>query len=733
MILILSNLFIYRLFLRTFVHLQLIIMRYLLTFFILVFCTIGFAQTKYQVLKDTTDSSSIVHKIQEIPEVEIRSKNPLSHIKSSLGGVFIDIPTLKKLPSILGDSDPFKALQYMGGMSQAGDASANIHVRGGENDQNLILLNGIPMENPTHILGLFSVFNPDLIDQIQYIKSGIPAEYGGRLSSVIDVKNFINPPPSTELTGNLGIIASRLSLKSNIGDKFSYYAAARASYIQFAIIPLLLKLGIDPQLAQNGFEYYDINVGFNYNLGAGTKLSMHYYKGEDRVKVQALSQFAFEGNNSQWGNHIIGLQLSHLFSDKFSMLHYLNYSGFQVNSKMDWLANLYLINTDKSTYNYKSDYIFIANKHLLKAGIEASFGKQLPAIIKTNDGMETDFQYNQSLTTSVYLRDEWEQGPLLLNAGLRTSLHHKFSQIDEIGESNLDEAYHAKSYLGLEPRLFSRLMLSEESSLKLSVSKHFQYTNSVQLINFGLPLEIFMASSAQIKPASLWHFSGGYFRSIDNNNWEVSAEAYYKSFSNLLEFGGSLNDLFTVSNLEELMHSGIGYAYGTELMLRKNFGKFAGWMNYNLGWNYRQFSDINEGKRYLANNDRRHDLTLVGMYNLSPKLSLSASFSFATGNRLNLPRSWLIIDDKVVFEYDGYNAFRMPNYHRLDVSLSYKLPKWHQIDSELNFSIYNVYNRANPFEVHYSNKDAAHAYDYNFRMTYLTPILPSFSWTFQLK
>lgn len=688
------------------------------------------AQNQYQLLSDTTDAKSIVHSVQEIPEIEISSKNPLSNIKSGVGGVFIDVQTLKKLPSILGDADPFKALQYMGGISQAGDATANMHVRGGENDQNLILLNGMPMENPTHILGLFSVFNPDLIDQILYLKAGIPAEYGGRLSSVIDVKNFVNPPQKTELSGNLGIIASRLSLKSTIGDRFAYYAAARASYIQYAIMPLLLKMGIDPKLSQNNFEYYDINAGLNYRFKNGAKLAAHYYKGQDKVKVQDISEYSFEGNNSHWGNQVLGMQWSQVFSNQFSMTHSLNFSQFNLASDMNWLATNYLIDTDKKTYNLQSDFVYLKDKHQLKAGWIMGFNEQIPITIQADadDELRSQLPYDQSILSSIYLRDVWENGRLLLNIGLRANLYHKFPE-----KSPVSVASQQKTYGGIEPRMAMRIMLDELSAFKLSAGKHYQYTNRVQLINFGLPVEIFTASSERIKPASLWHFSGGYFRSFYDNNWETSAEIYYKTFTNLQEFGGTLNDLITAATIENLLHTGKGYTYGAEVMLRKNYGDFAGWINYTLGWNYRQFDDINNGKKYLASNDRRHDFSAVAMYHINDKWDVSATFVYATGSRLNLPRSWYVIDNKIIFEFSGYNGFKMPDYHRLDLSLTYKLPIGKQIASDINLSIFNVYNRANPFAVYFSTKDREDTYDYQIAMTYLMPVLPSISWTFHLK
>jgi len=498
---------------------------------------------------------------------------------------------------------------------------------------------------------------------------------------------------------------------------------------------LLLKLGVDPHLAQNSFEYYDVNAGFSCHFDTGTKLSVHYYKGQDMIQVQELSQFSFEGNASRWGNHVLGIQLSHVFSNRFSMLHHLDFSRFDLNSRMNWLANDYQINTDKKTYNYKADFIYLAGSHHLKTGLETSFQKQLPVTIRTetNDGLQTNFRYNRFISGAVYVRDEWEAGPLLLNVGIRTSLYHKLLTHHSSEDFGLSEIDAAKTFIRLEPRLSGRWMLNDESSVKLSAGKHNQYTNRVQLINFGLPMEIFVASSSFIQPSSLWHFSGGYFRSMQNNHWEISAEAYYKSFSNLLEFGGTLNDLFSVTAIEQLMYAGRGYAYGTELMIRKNFGKIAGWINYTLGWNYRQFDDINAGNRFLASNDRRHDLSIIAMYNITPRLNLNATFVYATGNRLNLPRSWYIIDDKVVLEFTGHNAFKMPDYHRLDVSLTYKLPQWQNIHSKLNLSVYNLYNRANPFEVHYSTKAGENNYDYKIAMSYLTPILPAVSWTFHLK
>ncbi|MEA4974824.1 MAG: TonB-dependent receptor plug domain-containing protein [Paludibacter sp.] len=696
--------------------------------------SITYAQQTYNILKDTTDSNSIVLKVQQIKEIDVRSSYSLSKIKSALSGIALDVTELKKIPNLMGDSDPFKALQYIGGVSQAGEASANMNVRGGDNDQNIILLNGSFVESPTHILGLFSIFNPDLIDQMKYYKSGIPAEYGGRLSSVIDIRNNVQTQDKTEIAGNLGILASRISVKTSIDKDIAVYAALRMSYLDAAVIPMLVRFGLDPKLAQNNFEFYDTNLGFNCKLSPATRLLGHFYAGNDMLEISNNSKFAIEDNTSSWGNRVGGVQLSHVFTPVFSMIHSLNVSNFNMSTNLNWLNAPYNVNSDRTTYNHKSDFILIANNHNIKTGFDLIVTNLLPFAFnkETNDTLNFNLKYNQFTNIAFYFRDEWEKGPLLINAGIRTGVHLKHP--DRLYNTSMrikDLMSTEKLYTAVEPRFFSRLMLNEASSLKVSATKHFQFSNRVQLINLGLPVEIFVSASEHIKPASLWHFSGGYFRSLNDNKWEFSVEVYYKIFSNLLEYGGKLNDLMTEDNVERWLFRGRGYAYGSEFMLRKNFGNFTGWFNYTLGWNFRQFDDINNGMPYLATSDRRHDMSLIGIYQVNDKLTLSATYVYATGSRLNLPRSWYIVDGNVVLEYSKHNSFVMPDYHRLDLSLVYKLPVWNKLHSELNFSLYNVYNRANPFMVYYSTVAEEGNFDYKIMMHYLTPILPSLSWTFR--
>jgi len=705
------------------------ILSFFLGFFL--FFNICFAQQKQVLVKDTTDSNSIVHKIQTIQELEVRSKMAAANIKSGSGGLVIDVAELRKLPNIVGDADPYKALQFMGGISQAGDASANMNVRGGNNDQNLVILNGTYIQNPTHVLGLFSVFNPDLIDQMRFYKTGIPAEYGGRLSSVIDIKNFSNIPENMHVDGSVGLISSRLALKVPLSDNFSFYASQRGSYIGTFVVPILVKAGINKKLAQNDFEFSDTNAGFNYRITSRTKLSGHFYSGNDRISISESAKYALENNNSKWGNRVAGIQLQHIFSEKLSMTHALNSSEFYMQSGVNWLTNSYSLRSNNSVLSYKSDFLYQLKNHTFKGGLEASFNETLPAIIRlsmVDNSSDIPTQVHKSTELAIYVRDEFEYKSLLVNVGLRTGIQQTIQNELLINEITNENPIH----FGFEPRLFSRWLINQQSSVKLSASRHVQYFNRVPVLNFGVPLEIFVPASASIKPASVWHFSGGYFRNFNKNSYECSAELYYKSFRNLIEFGGNLNDLFASEKLYESLYQGKGWAYGAEFMAKKNVGSLTGWINYTLGWNIRQFDEINEGKPFAATTDRRHDLTAVLMYQLNSRWNVSATYSYATGSRLNLPRSWFVIDNKVVLEYSNYNAFKMPDYHRLDVSANYKLKSFWNIQSELNFSVFNVYNRANPFQVYFNTFNVSNSVDFKIKMSYLLPVLPSISWTFHL-
>ncbi|MDD5184127.1 MAG: TonB-dependent receptor plug domain-containing protein [Paludibacter sp.] len=691
------------------------------------------AQNKHVLISDTLDPKSIVNKTIEIREIQVTGNLKEANLKAGSTGINVDVEQLKQLPKFAGESDPYKALQYMGGVSQAGEANSGLYVRGGNNDQNLILLNGTLIQNPTHVLGMFSVFNPDLIDQMRFIKSGMPAEYGGRLSSIVDITNINRIPEKIKVKGSIGLISSRLSTQIPVNSRFSVYASLRGSYISSIILPTLSLLGIDSALTQNSYEFWDANAGFIYNLAPRTKLTCHFYTGKDEMKIQEIKKYEINGNSTFWQNTAAGLQLNHIFNDDWSMNHQLNYSKFYIQSTFDWYNSLQDIRSQFDNINYKADFFHIAGNHQFKFGTEMSYNAAIPHFLHNDSilAVEVNNEHNtiHSAQLTVYFRDEWTKDKWQFNIGVRSNLYAHigpYTNFQEAGDVSYKSNSIIKTYSGIEPRFYSRYLLNDHSSLKLSATRHIQYLNQIPVFSFGIPTDLQIPASLFVKPQGSWHLSGGYFRNFINNTWEFSTEIYYKTLENQLEFKNGIAETFSNNMIEKNLLVGKGWNYGTEWKLSKRMGKFTGWISYNLAWSYRQFDQINAGKPFFARNDRRHDVSVIGMYELNNRWSFSTVFVYASGSRLNLPLSWYYIDGNYVMEYGKYNAFEMPAYHRLDISANYKLKKKKGIDSEINFSIYNLYNRANPFQVYFSSKNLT------MKMQYLLPVIPSVSWTFSL-
>ena len=704
----------------------------LLSFYFLQFAV----SQENKLLKTDTLSSYVSKKTIDIREVEVFGRLKDSNIKSGSTGLNIDVKELKSLPQFIGESDPYKALQYMGGVSQAGEANSGLYVRGGNNDQNLILLNGTMIQNPTHVLGMFSVFNPDLISQMHFVKSGMPAEYGGRLSSIVDISTIATVPEKLDIKGSIGLISSRLSAQIPLSSKFSIYTSWRGSYIGSTVLPALALLGTDSLLTQNRYEFWDVNAGFTYLFSPKTKLIGHFYIGKDDVNIGTFKIYDVHGNSTNWGNTAAGIQLKTVFSENWSMSHQLSFSRFQIQSTLNWSSTDLKPTTIQSNFQnitYKNDFFYWHGLHSFKFGTEISYNAAIPNFVNSDTVSSLEIKSEHpsinSTQVAVYFRDEWNWNQFQFNLGLRANLYAQIGPYtDYQNQGNILNSTNAliKTYSGLEPRFFSRYLINSQSSIKFSATRHYQFLNQIPVFSIGIPADLQIPASLYVKPQVSWHFSGGYFRNLSDNEWEVSLEVYYKTLENLLEFKNSITNTFTNGMFEKDLLVGKGWTYGSELKVRKNYGKFTGWISYNLGWSYRKFDEINNGIPFLAQNDRRHDLSIIAMYQLNNRLSLSSVFVYATGNRLNLPVSWFIIDNKYVLEYSKYNAFEMPAYHRLDISVNYKLKKWHNIDSELNLSIYNVYNHANPYLVNFSARTQ------KIYMNYLLPIIPSFSWTFHL-
>lgn len=700
-----------------------------------------FSQDKHILIADTSDIKSITKRTIEIEEVEVKARLKNVNLLSGSTGINIDIKDIKMLPNIIGEADPYKALQYMGGVSQAGEGNSGLYVRGGNNDQNLILLNGTLIQNPTHVLGMFSVFNPDIVDKMRFIKSGIPAEYGGRLASVVDIGTINNQVDNFQMDGSIGLISSRIAIKTPITKKLSTYGSLRGSYINSIILPAMQLIGIDSTLTRNRFEFVDANAGVLFQLNSKTKLSSHFYYGKDNILIKEIAKYNFKDNSLYWDNISGNLQLNHIFNDNWSMNHTLGYSGFGINTNMEWSNSLINFNSSFQNLTYKADFFHIYDQHQIKFGAEFGNYSSNPHFVKADSllPVELSNEHNiiRSNQTAIYIRDEWTYNDFQFNIGIRANIYTHtgpYTDYSEVSQKQYADNEIIRTYFNVEPRFFGRYLVNQQSAIKLSATRHVQYYNQIPVLSVGVPVDIQIPAGLYIQPQTSWHYSGGYFKNFAKNKYEISAEIYYRTLKNQLELDNGLLETFSNQMLEKNIFKGKGWTYGMEWKFSKTEGRFSGWISYNLAWSYRQFNDLNDGLPFLARNDRRHDFSMVGMYKINKKWNITALMVYATGSRLNLPVSWFIIDNKIVLEYGKYNAFEMPPYHRIDLSANYKLKDLGRLKSDLNFSVYNIYNRANPFQVFYSTKNyqLENNYDFKIGMSYLLPIIPSVSWTFHL-
>jgi hypothetical protein len=702
---------------------------------------VGWAQPILYLSSDSIMGQSIVDSTHQITEVEVTRQLKSNNILSGSSGLQIDMKTIKLLPNVIGESDPYKALQFLGGVSPSGEANSGLYVRGGNNDHNLILLNGALVQNPTHVLGMFSIFNPDIVEGMRFIKSGIPAEYGGRLSSVVDISSVNNITEKTSFAGSIGLISSRLAIKAPLNNKILAYASLRGSYINTLVLPALGLLGIDSTLTRNKYGFIDANAGLVYQVSNKTKVSAHLYYGFDNILIKELFSHNFSDNALFWNNKNASIKLNHLYNMRWYTNHHISYSGFNIESKIDWGNSLINMKSGIANLNYKADFGYTNENHHVKFGAEALYNIAKPQLVDTDSLFPVQiYDENNTMHTAqfaLFARDEFSVGPVLFNVGIRgnAQLHlGPYTDYMETEQKDYADREVVKTYYGLEPRFFSRYLFPDRtSSVKTSISRHIQYINQIPVLPVGIPLDLQLPAGKYIKPQASWHFSSGYFKNFSNNQYESSIEVYYKTLENQLEMNKGFTGAFNNQMIEKNLLSGKGWAYGMELRFGKNSGNFKGWLTYNLAWSYRQFEELNKGMLFLARNDRRHDLSVVANYKLNNKWSFNALFVYATGNRLNLPLSWFILDNKVILEYGKYNAFEMPPFHRMDLSANRKLKPFKGINSEINFSVYNIYNRANPFQVFYGTSKFYSDNNYNFKigMSHLLPILPTVSWTFQ--
>jgi len=663
-----------------------------------------------------------------------------------LGKVDLSMTQVKAIPVVLGETDILKTLQLLPGVASAGEGNTGLYVRGGGPDQNLIMLDDAVVYNPGHLFGFFSIFNGDAIKNISLYKGGMPAQYGGRISAVLDASMKDGNMKNFEAEGGIGLIASRLSVQGPIKkDKASFIVSARRTYIDMLIKPFL---GKSSSFQGSGYYFYDLNAKINYKISDKDRLYLSGYFGRDvfnfRNKKEALSL------NIPWGNSTATARWNHVFNTKlFSNLTFVyNDYGFTFGaSQKDFVQKLSSGIKDLNV-KYDMDY-FVSPRHKLKFGGQATYHTFIPNMFSGSQD-ETELQplndmKKYALETALYVQDEWDiSGKFAINAGLRLG---SFSQLgpytvyDKDADGNkVDSLVYGnneliKTYSGLEPRFTLRYQLNNEQSLKASVSRNFQFIHLVSNAGTSLPTDLWVPSTYKVKPQISWQYSAGYFRNFANNNYETSVEFYYRNMQNQIEYKEGYSP--SLRDPEEDFVFGKGWSYGAEFFINKTRGDFTGWIGYSLSWTWKKFADLNDGNKFPAKYDRRHDISAVGVYELNDKWSFSAVFVYGTGNATSLPERFYFIEGNLIQEYGNINQSRLPAYHRLDLSATLTPQKkpGKKLQSSWVFSIYNAYNRYNPYFIYYNSEGnpADGTLKVSGRKVSIFPILPSVTWNFKIR
>ncbi len=625
----------------------------------------------------------------------------------------LDIKEIQRMPALLGEVDIIRSIQLLPGVSTVGEGASGFNVRGGSVGQNLVLLDQAPVYNSSHLFGLFSVFNPDAVSNVELYKGGIPAQYGGRISSILDVRMKEGNVKEFEGTGGVGLIFSRLSLEAPlIKDKASFIVAARRSYIDVVAAPFL-----------NGERlfFYDLTAKANYKIDDRNKIFLSGYFGRDR--------FAFDANQGfSWGNQTSTLRWNHLISDKL----FLNLTGIYSNydyqlSFADRAEDSFKWDSNIRTVNVKPELSYFINpKNELTFGVDVVNYRFAPAeafAVSAGEGTDIGLEDKQGLESSVFIANKQEiNSKLSLEYGLRLSsfLYLGPTEVYDfgdapagerrpvIGQSTVDDNSVIEDFLNLEPRFSFRYQLNPTSSVKASYNRMVQYIHLLSNTTASIPLDVWTPSTNNLDPQLGDQFALGYFRNFKDNQFEASIEAYYRETQNQLDYIDGA-DLLLNQFFEGDVLSGDGRAYGVELMLKKNAGKINGWASYTLGRTELKVDGINQGAWYPTRFDQTHNLKVVGFYEMNERMTFSSNFTLTSGTPTTFPSSRYSIQGFTVPHSDNRarNDVRIPTYHRLDLSLTLYAKKENRRGDKnfWVFSLYNLYARENPFSIYFNTSD----------------------------
>lgn len=636
----------------------------------------------------------------------------------------IDVPIqmVKDLPAIFGEKDLLKVLQLLPGVQSGSEATAGFYVRGGGPDQNLILLDEATIYNPFHLAGFFSTFNGDAIKSVSLIKGGFPAQYGGRLSSIIDISMKDGNDKEYHGEGGVGLISSRLTLEGPIvKEKATFMISGRRTYLDVLTKPLL------PEDESFGYFFYDLNTKLNYKLSDKDRFFISSYLGSDVFSAEQRGRNSTTAFGVNWGNKSVTGRWNHLFSDKLFANTTFIYNDylFKISSKENNLA-VQLTSGIKDVQG-KIDFDWFPQiRHRVKFGASHTYQQFIPSTVQGQIGSSNQI-INQQIKyvhqSAVYINDEYTVSDRTsINIGLRSPFF----------------IYKNTTYFNLEPRFTAKYSLDKRTSIKFGYTWMNQFVHLVSNSTLATPMDIWVPSSDIVKPQKAQQVAAGIFRNFNNNRYETSFEVYYKDMRNLIEYRPGAQIFFNPEIDKEFLF-GRGWSYGGEFFVKKNEGKITGWVGYTLAWANRQFDGINGGKTFPAKYDRRHDFSLTGVYNFNKNWSFSMVFVYGSGHSLTVPFGVYPIP---VFGYGGggmqgfdyieKNFYKLRAYNRMDIGIKY-IKENKRFTSEWRFDIYNVYSRRNPYFVYLATEydERANINKPVAKQVSLFPMVPSVSYNFK--
>lgn len=656
---------------------------------------------------------------------------------------------VKTLPVIFGEPDVLKAITLLPGIKSGGEGGTGFYVRGGGPDQNLVLMDDAVIYNPSHLLGFLSVFNTDAVKNVEVIKGGMPANYGGRLSSILNVGLREGNDQKYVTNGGVGLISSRLMFEGPIQKgKSAFMIAGRRTYIDALVKPFLTE-----EQSANGYYFYDFNAKAHFNINDKNKLVFSGYYGRDIFNFKSPTNQLVKFQVG-WGNAAASLKWFHSYHKKLYSNTIIIYNRYDLNNQFDFGDNGFKLSSGLEDWNVKQDFYYTPNKnHTIKFGGQYIYHTFTPGIATGQVGTITiDQRINKQYAHeyALYAMDEFKIGKrVTINAGLRAVFFTQVGPFTErvfndegiqVGDGKtFEDGETIVTYPGLEPRLAGTFLLNSNTSVKASFTQTYQFLHLATTSGAQFPSDLWVPSSRLVKPQLAYQYAVGLFKNFNENAYETSIEAYYKPMYNQIEFKPGAN-LFFNQNLENEMIFGQGLSYGVEFFAKKKFGRLTGWFGYTWSRSTRQFDELNQGKSYFFRYDRTHDLSLVASYQINKKWSGTLVFVYGTGNAATLPTSrytyqpgFDLTENQPKFNfvdvYDKINDFRLPAYHRMDISFTYYQRKTETFESSWNFSIYNLYNRANPYFIYFvPDIEAQKVRAY---MVYLFPILPSVAWNFK--